>query len=136
MLSPEEILVLESLLARARQVLPSESACADIRAGDIVQLRPGADSHWKTSFLHVGKVRHDGGIAGTLLRPHRGGWREAWYTFRPPELYFVGSAPFPEPRVGIGGDLPLCPACHNLERKPVGRETGKPAKLAKKAGSS
>jgi len=131
MLSPEEILVLESLLERARQAASRDApAGGDIRVGDVVQLRPGADPHWETSLLLVGKVREDGGIAGSILRPHRGGWKDAWYVYRPPEVCLIGHAPFAESslRVRGAGYWPVCPSCHNLERKPVCREMRQPKK--------
>jgi hypothetical protein len=136
MLTVEEIQMLESLLRRARlaisaalKELPNDA----IAPGDLVQLRPGADPQWETSFLSVAKIRDDGGISGTILRPHRGGWRDAWFTYRPPEVLRIGRAPFPEPtlRVQSAGYWPPCPSCHNLERKPVGRETRQAAKVAK-----
>ena len=136
MLTVEEIQMLESLLRRARHAIsaaldqPNGSAIA---AGDVVQLRPGADAHWETSLLLVGKVREDGGISGTILRPHRAGAREAWYTFQPPDVCLVGRTPFPEPslRVRSASYWPPCPTCHDIERKPVGSEKRKGVEKAK-----
>jgi hypothetical protein len=128
MLTIEEIQMLESLLRRARLAISAALSPNDaITPGDVVQLRPGADPHWETSLLLVGKIRDDGGISGTILRPHRSGVREAWYTYRPPETAKVGRMPFPEPALEVrsASYWPVCPSCHNLERKPVARETGK-----------
>lgn len=137
MLTVEEIQVLENLLRRARLAIDAalkSSAPNAIAPGDLVQLRPGADAHWETSFLLVGKVRDDGGISGTILRPHRGACRAAWYTYRPPQVCLVGRAPFPQPsqRVQSASYWPPCPICSNIERKPAGRETGKVGKKAAK----
>jgi hypothetical protein len=130
MLSPEEIRLLDSLLTRARHAVVQTD---DINPGDVVQLRPGSDPHWKTSLLLVCKIREDGGISGQILRPHRSGMREAWYSYRPPEVSKIGRMPFPEPGLDVrsAAYLPLCPSCHNIERKPVARETRKAAKLFK-----
>jgi hypothetical protein len=132
MLTAEEIQMLQSLLERARHMAIQTGADV-IVPGDVVQLRPGADPHWRTSFLLVGKVRDDGGISGTILEPHRGGWKDAWYTYRPPEVCLVGRAPFPEPplRARSASYWPPCPSCHNLQRKPVGSEVRQAAKKAK-----
>jgi hypothetical protein len=133
MLTAEEIQMLESLLVRARHAAIQTGADV-IGPGDVVQLRPGSDPHWNTSLLLVCKVREDGGISGQILRPHRSGLREAWYTYRLPEVAKLGRMPFPEPGLAVrsAGYLPLCPSCHNLARKPVARETGK---VGKKVGT-
>jgi hypothetical protein len=121
MLSPEELTTLESLLARARAaagVARAESADT-VTVGDLVQLRPGADSHWQTSLLLVCKVRDDGRVSGVILRPHRSGYREAWYTYNLPEVLRVGRAPFPPPgkAVNSASYLATCPKC-------LGRDSG------------
>jgi hypothetical protein len=136
MLTVEEIQMLESLLRRARLAISAAlnpPLTEAIGPGNLVQLRPGADPQWETSFLSVAKVRDDGGIAGTILRPHRGGWRDAWYTYRSPDVFRIGRAPYPEPSAGVqsAGYWPPCPSCHNIERKPVGRETRQGTKVAK-----
>ena len=55
MLTSDELAALESLLSRARTAAARDrAATADpITAGDVVQLRPGADSTWETSLLLV-----------------------------------------------------------------------------------
>lgn len=99
MLTAEELLVLESLLSRARHAAGVDRASLldPIHVGDVVQLRPGADPHWQSSFLYVCRIRPDGRIEGQILRPHRGGYREAWWDFSLPEIARIGRAPFPEP---------------------------------------
>src|SRR6185369_2368969 len=64
----------------AAGVARSESAEA-VNVGDLVQLRPGADSHWQTSLLLVCKVRDGGSVSGVVLRPHRSSAKDAWYTY-------------------------------------------------------
>ena len=123
MLTHEELTVLESLLVRAQAAvhIESEAGPGTIKAGDLVQLRPGADPTWECSFLLVGQVRDTGEIRGTILRPHRGSWKDAWYRYTPPEVARVGRALFPEPSLKVrgAGYWPVCPSCHNLARRPI-----------------
>ena len=122
MLTEDELAALESLLARARGAAgAARSKSGDtINVGDLVQLRPGADSHWQTSLLLVCKVRDDGRVSGVVLRPHRAGYSAAWYTYSAPEVLRVGRAPFPPPERSINsaGYLAHCPRC-------LGRDGGK-----------
>lgn len=123
MLTPQELDTLESLLLRARALAGADRAAiaATLAPGDLVQLRPGADPFWQTSLVLVELVRDDGGISGPLLRPHRSGCREAWYTFRPPDLARIGRAPFPAPDASVRSQVynPPCPICHDCRRKPI-----------------
>lgn len=120
MLTPDELATLEALLQRARHAAGTERASLieTVHVGDIVQLRPGADPHWETSLLLVGRIRDDGGISGAILRPHRGGVRDVWYTYRPPEIARIGHSPFPEPafRVKAWNFEPPCMACWERSR--------------------
>jgi hypothetical protein len=99
MLTPDELLVLESLLSRARHAagVDRSAILEPIEVGDLVQLRPGADNHWQTSFLLVCRIRPDGRIAGQILRPHRGGASIAWWDYSVCEVARIGRSPFPEP---------------------------------------
>lgn len=103
MLTADELVLLEGLLLRARHANGAHrsSILESIEVGDIVQLRPGADKHWQTSFLLVCRIRPDGRIAGQILRPHRGGFQEAWWDFSIPEVARIGRSPFPEPGLEI-----------------------------------
>jgi len=125
MLTPEELTVLESLCSRARVAGTQEAD--ELAPGDVVQIRPGFDPHWQTSLMLVGRVL-DGKISGTILEPHRGGYREAWYTYRRPELFRIGRLPFPEPPASVRAMCycPPCPLCHSIGRKPPQRETTEP----------
>lgn len=97
-LTTDQIHALESLLDTARR---AEGAAADvIAAGDVVQLRPGASQTWESSLMLVEQHR-DGKIRGQILRPNRGGCREAWATHTAPEVVRVGRAPFREPAPDI-----------------------------------
>lgn len=119
MLTEDELFLLESLLVRARAaagVAWPESG-EPVKVGDLVQLRPGADSHWQTSLLLVCKVRDDGRVSGVVLRPHRSGFREAWYTYSAPEVIRIGRAVFagPERDVRNASYLAECPKCLGRE---------------------
>jgi hypothetical protein len=128
MLTSTELAALESLLVRERASARDvdQSGAGDIKPGDLVQLRPGADPTWECSFLLVGQAR-DSEIRGTILRPHRGGWKDAWYRYSPPEVAWIGRGLFPEPKLKVraAGYWPVCPSCHNLARKPITREREK-----------
>jgi hypothetical protein len=129
MLTPDELALLESLLHRARHAAGAGYAALldTVAPGDVVQLRPGADAHWETSLFLACEIREDGSISGQILRPHRGGYREAWYTYRPPAVARIGRMPFPEPGLAIRswsyGGPPSCPVCG--QRKPIVSEKRK-----------
>lgn len=123
-LTPAELAILEALCSRGRQEADADPGA--IAAGDVVQIRPGVDPHWQTSLFLVCAIRDDGSISGQILRPHRSGAREAWYTFRPADLARIGNAPFPEPPANIRSMVypEICPHCHLQQlRKPIQRET-------------
>jgi hypothetical protein len=61
-----------------------------------VQTRPEAEPTFGGMLLHVCRVR-PAAVDGYLLRPHRGGCREAWHHFTPPELVRLGASHFPQP---------------------------------------
>lgn len=107
-ITPEELTALRRLMARAEQAQPT--AAAAINAGDVVQLRPGADPHWETSLMLVTQANaHQ--VRGQILRPHRGGCREAWGNYSTPEVARVGAAPYGEPAPDIRSwcYAPPCP---------------------------
>lgn len=121
MLPEEELAALESLLVRTRAAagLARSESEDTINVGDLVQLRPGADSHWQTSLLLVCKVRDDGRVSGVVLRPHRSGYREAWYTYTLPEVLRIGRAAFPAPASAVNSAayLAYCPGCLGRDGK-------------------
>ena len=111
-LTPEELSALERVLERARADAERGRVAAvdPINCGDVVQLRPGANYTWETSFMLV-KQSDARKVRGQILRPHRGGCREAWYTFNHAEVVRVGHSPFPEPAAEIKSScyFPPCP---------------------------
>lgn len=104
MLTIEELLTLEGILARARAAHDRDHLhqVPTIQPGDVVQLRPGADRTWETSLLLVMDT-YQGRVRGQILRPHRGGCREAWYAYTPPEVVIIGPAPYVGPAPEICG---------------------------------
>jgi hypothetical protein len=118
---------LEAILERARAAAGADRSATytSLQPGDVVQLRPGADPTWETSLLLVTQALEDGRIRGQVLRPHRSGCREAWYTFSTPEVIRIGRTPFPEPPAAVRA---WCyePRCPFLQRKPPAREGSAP----------
>lgn len=71
-----------------------------IAAGDIVQIRPSADSAFGGLVFRVGKF--DGWkLQGYFLVPHRGGYQEAWQQFKPCEVGKIGTLKWPEAEWGL-----------------------------------
>lgn len=132
MLTTEELLTLEGILARARAAHARANLhqVATITVGDVVQLRPGADRTWESSLLLVMDT-HNGRIRGQILRPHRGGCREAWYAYTPPEVVIIGRAPYAGPAPEICG-WSNGPVCAMFQRKPPAVE-GRPAATLREA---
>jgi len=125
MLTTDELTALESLLQRARRdaargVTATHEA---LTPGDVVQLRPGADPTWETSLMLVMQA-DPYKIRGQILRPHRGGCREAWASYKPPEVTRIGRAPFPEPAPDIKAWCyePPCPLVEPIEARVLYRE--------------
>ena len=117
MLTPDQLSALEALLTAARLAAAAGTAAAEaIAAGDVVQLRPGASHTWETSLMLV--TQNDGRrIRGQVLRPHRGGCRDAWATHSAPELIRTGRLPFPEPADDIKAWC-YAPPCSRLADPP------------------
>lgn len=90
----------------------------DIGAGDVVQIRPFADQTFGGMLLVVTKASAYE-LRGYLLRPHRGGCREAWMRLKHCEVERIGrgcwpaaEAPFAA-RCEDGGN----PRCARLRRE-------------------
>jgi hypothetical protein len=132
MLTTEELVTLEQILARARTDHGRKNVhqAPTIAPGDVVQLRPGADRTWESSLLLVADTQ-GGRLRGAILRPHRGGCREAWYTFTSPEVLRVGNAPYPAPPPEICG-WSYTPLCAMFQRKPPAI-AGRPAATLRQA---
>ena len=97
MLTPEETAALQALLRREAHRPPTADP---IQPGDVVQLRPGTDRTWETSLLLVCQANSHQ-VRGPILRPHRGGCREAWAKYSAAEVVRIGPAPFGEPAPDI-----------------------------------
>jgi hypothetical protein len=73
---------------------PTSSAEADIDAGDVVQIRPFADQTFG-GMLAVITRASDHELRGYLLRPHRGGCRDAWISLKHCQVERVGRGNWP-----------------------------------------
>ena len=107
MLTPEEARVLRSLLARA-EILP-DCPPPPIAVGDVVQIQPLADRAFGGMLLQVCQTL-DYELRGFLLRPHRGGCRQAWLRLKPPEVERIGRVCWPDPEFARRCEW-LTPAC-------------------------
>lgn len=96
MLTQHEAQVLRALLARAAEqpaaIVPEEPP--DIRPGNVAQIHPFADTTFG-GILAVITRAEPYELRGYLLRPHRGGCREAWLRLKHCELERVGRAIWP-----------------------------------------
>jgi hypothetical protein len=103
----------------------------ELRPGDVVQIRPGADAVFGGLLLMVQRIG-PAKIEGYLLRPHRGGCREAWTRATPPEVEYVGT---PLSAVSPWGLRRECESqtCR-IEHKPAAREE-QPAPRRRKTAS-
>jgi len=94
MLTSEELKALRGLLARAEACAIAEPTTPD--ASDVAQLHPLADPIFGGMLFYITATRN-GQARGFLLRPHRGGCREAWLTLPQSSLHPIGRAPWPGP---------------------------------------
>jgi hypothetical protein len=96
MLTAMETQVLRSLLARAAEqpatIAPEEAP--DLSPGDIAQIRPFADRAYG-GMLAVITRAEPYELRGYLLRPHRGGCREAWLRLHHCDVQRIGRAVWP-----------------------------------------
>lgn len=118
MLTPAELQTLADLLQRIQS--EQQPSGPGIQPGDVAQIRPGVSRTWETSLVLISQIDHRGRPRGPILKPHRGGCREAWYDFSPPELAIIGRAPYAGPASDIRAWSyePPCPLC---TRKPPSR---------------
>ena len=93
MLTSEEARVLRNLLARA-EVIPSPAL--PFMPGDIVQIQPLADQTFGGMLVEVCQASPYE-LRGFLLRPHRGGCRQAWLRLKPVEVERIGRTYWPDP---------------------------------------
>jgi len=73
---------------------PTSSADAAIGAGDVVQIRPFADQTFG-GMLAVITQAAPYELRGYLLRPHRGGCRDAWLKLKHCEVERIGRGFWP-----------------------------------------
>jgi len=113
MLTSEELKALRGLLARAEAGAIAEPATPD--AGTIAQLHPLADPVFGGMLFYITATRN-GQARGFLLRPHRGGCREAWLTLPMSSLHPIGRAPWPDPEFARRCGAHPGPQCRYAQR--------------------
>jgi hypothetical protein len=119
MLTTNEAASLRAILRRELSPAPPAGEPApDIGAGDVVQIRPFADATFGGMLAVVTKASTYE-LRGYLLRPHRGGCRDAWMRLKHCEVERIGrgfwpaaEAPFAA-RCEDGGH----PRCARLQRE-------------------
>jgi hypothetical protein len=98
MLTPTEAKSLTSILRREGLPAPRASAGApaeaEIAAGDVVQIRPFADQTFGGMLAVITQARPYQ-LRGYLLRPHRGGCRDAWLKLKHCEVERIGRGLWP-----------------------------------------
>jgi hypothetical protein len=91
----EDLVALRRMVARAEHStahIPDEFA--EVAPADLVQIRPSADPVFGGMLVAV--TRADSAqVRGYLLRPHRGGCREAWLRLNHCEVERVGRMAWP-----------------------------------------
>jgi hypothetical protein len=93
MLTPQESALLRALLAREAE---SPAEYADLAAGDVAQIRPLADATFGGMLVQIAAAEpHQ--VRAFLLRPHRGGCRDAWLKLKHCELERIGRSYWPDP---------------------------------------
>jgi hypothetical protein len=113
MLTQHEAQVLRALLARADEqpaaIVPEEPP--ELSPGDVAQIRPFADSTFGGMLAVITKAEPYE-LRGYLLRPHRGGCRQAWLRLKHCELTRVGRAVWPADKTDFAlrceGQGPKC----------------------------
>jgi hypothetical protein len=101
MLTPTETTALRALLQRESAQLGTRSQAepaeySDLAAGDVAQIRPFADEAFGGMLVQI-TATTPYELRGFLLRPHRGGCREAWLRLKPCQLERIGRVYWPDP---------------------------------------
>ena len=115
MLTPSETNTLRALLSREATDAAGIDT-AELSSGDIAQIRPLSDRTLGGLLFFVTQALPYQ-VRGYLLRPHRGGCREAWLSFHHGDLERIGRPYFPAPEFSRRRecfDALICP-----HRKPV-----------------
>ena len=114
MLTPSETRALRALLSREATTAAAIDA-AELAAGDVAQIRPLSDRTFGGLLFFCAQVLpHQ--VRGYLLRPHRGGCREAWLNFHHADLDRIGRPYFPAPEFARRRECYAATCPH--ERKP------------------
>jgi hypothetical protein len=97
MLTPSELSSLQAIIRREQQcpAPPTDEFPADIGPGDVVQIRPFADATFGGMLVLIMKAEPYQ-LHGFLLRPHRGGCKEAWLKLKHCEVERVGHSYWPD----------------------------------------
>lgn len=91
MLTPQQFAEVANLL-HTLTAPATHTPTPAIAPGDVVQIRPTADAAFGGMLAQICQVRPYE-LRGFLLRPHRGGCREAWLRLKPTDVDRIGSAP-------------------------------------------
>jgi hypothetical protein len=95
-LTPNESTTLRALLARESTAATPADYFQDLAAGDIAQIRPLADATFGGMLFQVATAGPYE-LRGFLLRPHRGGCRDAWIRLKHCQLERIGRTWWPDP---------------------------------------
>jgi hypothetical protein len=93
-LTPTETETLRALLAR--EAAPTSQHAGELAAGDVVQILPAADRAFGGMLAQITQAKPYQ-LRAVLLRPHRGGCRDAWLRLKLPEVARIGAAPQANP---------------------------------------
>lgn len=96
MLTPNESALLRALLARESTSQAEPAEFTDLAPSDIAQIRPLSDAAFGGMLVQIAHAEpYD--LRGFLLRPHRGGCREAQLRLKHCQLERVGRVYWPDP---------------------------------------
>jgi hypothetical protein len=96
-LTPAETQLLRALLSR--EAAPPTQNAGELAAGDVVQILPAADRAFGGMLALITQAKPYQ-LRAVLLRPHRGGCRDAWLRLKLPEVARIGAAPQADPEFG------------------------------------
>jgi hypothetical protein len=116
MLTHNEAASLRAILRR--ELSPAPTQPEDIGAGDLVQLRPFADQTFG-GMIAVVTAATLYELRAYLLRPHRGGCRDAWLKLKPCEVERVGRSHWPANATAFAArcEDQSAPHCARLQRQ-------------------
>jgi len=95
-LTQEHTAALRALLTELESQAPRAGEdCDDLKPGDVAQIRPYACKAFGGMLVVITRAEPYE-LRGSLLRPHRGGCREAWLSLKHCELERVGRPHWPD----------------------------------------